>query len=310
MRTLSFEEQVKQKLGRLPKPPEPPSDRKPIDHTADLNLMAYAGDIVNVSIESLHPYPNHPFKPYSEEKMAALVESIEQDGLYQPIIIRPIAGIAGFEILAGHNRVEAMRRLGRKDVSAIMRDVDDDKAALVVVSTNLEQRENLLPSEKAFAYEMQMEALRNIGYQNDTRRKGEVISKTSDDSYAQIFRYIRLTNLCAEYLALIDQNKLPVMAGYELSFLDDNAQYEVWVYFYQENSNERLTVKNAKAIRAAYEAGTVITADMIPSILSNPKKKAKGVSISGKMLRRYAIPDGVDLTALFCELLEERFGRR
>jgi len=238
--------------------------------------------------------------------MAALVESIEQDGLYQPIIIRPAEDIAGFEILAGHNRVEAMRKLGRKDVSAIMRDVDDDKAALVVVFTNLEQRENLLPSEKAFAYKLMIDAFKNQAEDNSPNGSGDPSTGWTGNS-SMAYYYIRLTGLIPALLDFVDDGRIPVKGGVELSYIDQAAQQAVWQYMEQKS---KLSVNNAIAIRAAYEAGKPITPETIPSILSKPQRKAKGVSISGKMLRRYAIPDGIDLTALFCEMLEERFGRR
>lgn len=113
---------------------------------AQFNIATHLEDITLVSLQKLRPYSKHPFKAYNEEKLAALAESIARDGLQQPVIVRRIDGVSGWEILAGHNRVEAMRRLCKTDIPAIVRELDDKQAALVVVTTNLEQREKLLPN--------------------------------------------------------------------------------------------------------------------------------------------------------------------
>lgn len=312
-------------------PDDPVNKALDREFDAQFNIATHLEDITLVSLQKLRPYSKHPFKAYNEEKLTALAESIARDGLQQPVIVRRIDGIPGWEILAGHNRVEAMRRLCKTDIPAIVRELDDKQAALVVVTTNLEQREKLLPSEKAFAYKLQMEALQNgenliikngclssdcnglqAGYQIDTQRKGQVLSDEKDESYAQIFRYIRLTHLLSELLDLLDSEKIPIMAGYEISFLPPETQQEVHRYFFQTGTKDKLTLKNAQALRAAVQAGKPVTNDTIPDILHRPKKTPGPgiVQFSQKELkRRYNLPKDFDLTAFVYAKLEESFAK-
>jgi ParB family chromosome partitioning protein len=305
----SLEDQLKHLKRRASR------SKPPLDYPPPINRATHAENISLVALDRLYPYSKHPFKPYSEEKLAALAESIERDGLHQPIIVRPLPDYHGWEILAGHNRVEAMRRLGKSDIPAIVRAVDENQAALVVVNTNLEQREKLLPSEKAFAYKLQMEALGSnvsmVEYQIDTQRKGEILSESHRDSYAQVFRYIRLTLLTPELLDLLDQERYPIMAGYEISFLNVGSQQAVRDYFFGKSAM-KLSLKHAQAIRAAFHSGKPITAETIPGILQKPKKTPGPVTyrFSHKELKKqYPLPDGFDLTSFIHEKLHEAFCR-
>lgn len=298
-------------------------------HDAQFNIATHTEDIVLVDVNRLRPYAKHPFKIYSEERLNALADSIARDGLQQPIIIRSIDGVVGWEILAGHNRVEAMKRLDKRDIPAIVRELTDDQAALVVVETNLKQREKLLPSEKAFAYKLQMEALQRqgviiqngdlpsdsngledgvqIGHQGKSR---ECVAESNGVHWHEIQRYVRLIFLLPNLLDLLDQDIFPVMAGYEISFLDTDIQQEVYLYFFESGAKDKLTLKHAEAIRAAYQIQTAITCETIPSILYKPKKKPgpQNLTIPSKLLKRYAIPKGTDIEAAFHEFLQERFG--
>ena len=298
---------------------------------AQFNLATRHEDVVLVSIRLLRPYDGHPFKPYRDERLDALAESIKRDGLHQPIIVRAVEGVTGYEILSGHNRVEAMKRLGNRDISAIIRKLNDIEAMLLVVNTNLEQRENLLPSEKAFAYKMQMEALQNG--EKAIIKNGDLFSDTNGlrsltqieltgtiESVADVKgvdrndvqRYIRLTYLIPELLDLLDQDRYPVMAGYELSFLDAEAQNTVLDYFFREGSKAKLSIKNAKDIRMVYQTNRQIDEAALRSILEKtPKKKGPlTYSFSRKLLfKDYALPDGFDFNAFVHEKLREAFGR-
>ena len=336
-KTESFADQFKRKSKRLRQEAPPLTDptNKALDRDLDaqFSLMAYAEDVVLVSVNQLRPYSQHPFKAYGDEKMEALIESIRRDGLHQPIIIRNIEGIAGFEILAGHNRVEAMQRLGNKKIAAINRNLDDDAAALLVVTTNLEQRDKLLPSEKAFAYKLQMDALqrqKGIIPNGDNRSEDnelglpvqngqaglsrEAVANANGVNWHEIQRYIRLTYLLPELLDLLDQDRIPVMAGYELSFLDTEAQQAVVCFFFGDSpTKEKLTVKAAETLRAAFQAGQPITTEGIPIILQKPPKKKPGsvkVSFSLKELKKqYPLPDGFDVTVFLHEKLKEAFAK-
>jgi len=220
-------------------------------------------NIVSMPVHQLKPYPKHPFKQYSDEKLDALAESIAREGLHQPIIVRVLNENREYEVLSGNNRILAMEKLRKKNIPAIIRRMDDAAAALVVVNTNLEQREKLLPSEKAYAYELRMEALQNAKSENsDTPSDGNGLGaqyQNDTDTHAQIFRYIRLTYLIPELLDLVDQDKIPVMAGYEASFLDVDTQDAVHHYFFGQDSKDQLSVKNAKTIRVANDAGRPVT---------------------------------------------------
>jgi ParB family chromosome partitioning protein len=312
-------------------PDDPVNKALDREFDAQFHLPTHTENVILVALNHLRPYTNHPFKPYSDEKLNALMEDIERDGLHQPIIVRPISNSRGWEILAGHNRVEAMRRLGKSDIPAIIRDVDDDQAVLIVVSTNLKQRDKLLPSEKAFAYKLQMEALQggentiiaNDDLTSDTnglmrgvqiehhRKSREVIADANSVNQIEVHRYIRLTLLLPELLNYLDQDRYPVMAGYEISFLDADAQQAVWDYFFDDGAKGKLTLKHAEAIRAAFQSGQSITVETIPAILHKPKKKPgpQSFSIPSKTLKQYAIPKDTDITALILKLLEERFGK-
>jgi ParB family chromosome partitioning protein len=251
--------------------------------------------------------------------------------LHQPILIRETQGKQGYEILSGHNRVEAIRRLGYQDIPAIIRDVDDATAALIVVTTNLEQRETLLPSEKAFAYRLQMEALQNgenpiikrgrkpsdaNGSDNSVQIEPDLLSRAivangNRVSDSEIQRYIRLTYLIPEMLDQLDQDHIPIMAGYEMSFLDAEAQQVVHQHF--TSSNEKLSIKTAETLRAAYQAGKPITAESIPEILVKPPKKKpapKEYSIPKATLRKFDLPDDFDFSAFVLRMLEREYQRR
>lgn len=187
--------------------------------------------VQELPIARLVPYENQPFRPYPQEKLLALAEDIRENGVLSPILVRLI-GEDEYQILAGHNRVNACKLLGMETVPGIIKAVDDNQAALIMLNTNLNQRDQLLPSEKAFAYKMQMETMKQQGKrtdltssQLDTRLDtGEVIAKDSKDSRASVFRFIRLTFLVRPLLDRVDNEELSFMAGVNLSYLTDQQQ--------------------------------------------------------------------------------------
>ena len=178
-------------------------------------------------LTNIHPMPNHPFKVRDDENMTALVESIRLYGVLNPIIVRQGAG--GYEIVSGHRRFEACKRLGKYDIPVIVRNLTDDEAILTMVDSNL-HRETILPSEKAFAYKMKMDALRHQGTsrQDGTKRSDEAIAENADDSARQIQRYIRLTYLIPELLDMVDNGTISLSAGVNYSYLRDFEQFMVW----------------------------------------------------------------------------------
>ncbi|MEG1084583.1 MAG: ParB/RepB/Spo0J family partition protein [Hydrogenoanaerobacterium sp.] len=223
------------------------------------------GDIQKLSIADLQPYPNQPFHPYSVQRLQELSEDIAQNGVLCPIIVRPMPAddehlYSYFQILAGHNRVAAAEAAGLLEVPAIVKDVGEDEAALIMVTTNLNQRDKLLPSEKAFAYKMQLEATKRQGERTDLTSRpmvgalnstdvtsrpmvgalnstdvtsrpmvgrlssAELVGKANGDGERQVQRYIRLTELIPSLLQMVDDDILPFRAGVNLSYLSVDEQ--------------------------------------------------------------------------------------
>ena len=183
-----------------------------------------------IPIDDLHPFTNHPFKVLDDEAMTQTVESIKLLGVTNPLIVRPRPE-GGYEIISGHRRQHAAQLAGLDTLPVIVRQMDDDAAVLLMVDSNL-QRESILPSEKAFAYKMKLEALKNQGARSDLTssqlgtklRADEKVAKDSGDSRNQVQRYIRLTNLVPELLAMVDEKKISFNPAVELSYLDEKQQ--------------------------------------------------------------------------------------
>ncbi len=193
---------------------------KPIDTLLGTNQA----DIMDIATDDLFPFKNHPFKVNDDDKMAELVESIKTNGILTPVIVRKRKG-SGFEIISGHRRKYAAEKLKIKSIPAIIRDLSDDEAIITMVDSNL-QREEILPSEKAFAYKLKMDALSHQG--KTSRQVGDksvdIVSSETGDSARQVHRYIRLTELIPELLRYVDLNKLKFNPAVELSYLNEEEQ--------------------------------------------------------------------------------------
>lgn len=190
---------------------------------------------VAIPVSKLHPFEGHPYKVLDNEEMNTLIESIQTQGILSPLIVRPKENIADeYEVVSGHRRLHAAVKAGLETVPAFIYALDRDAAAIAVVDSNL-HREHILPSEKAFAYKMKLDAMSRQGYRSDLTsdqvgRKletAEIIAQQSDDSKSQVHRYIRLTYLIPELLDWMDEGKIALSVGVELSFLSDEAQYGV-----------------------------------------------------------------------------------
>lgn len=185
-------------------------------------------------IEQLRPFEGHPYKVQDNEEMAALSESIRENGVLSPLIVRSVENSDEYEVISGHRRLYAARKAGLTEVPVLICTLDRDAAAIALVDSNL-HREHILPSEKAFAYKMKLDAMSRQGYRSDLTsdqvgRKletAEIIAQQSDDSKSQVRRYIRLTYLIPELLDWMDEGKIALSVGVELSFLSDEAQYGV-----------------------------------------------------------------------------------
>ncbi len=182
------------------------------------------GTITELPLELLVSFPEHPFKPYSGEQLWDLVKSIEEHGVLSPILVRPAPDGQRYEIISGHNRVNAARRAGLKTIPATVRDMDDDEATLAMVESNLRQREQLLPSEKAFAYKMQLEALKHQGVTCGHVGHKSRESVSDEDSGRTVQRYIRLTNLITPILDMVDEKRMAMGPAVELSYLNRDEQ--------------------------------------------------------------------------------------
>lgn len=186
----------------------------------------------NISIDKLRPFKNHPYKVQDNEEMERLAESIKQNGVVSPVIVRPMEDMPNeYEIISGHRRVMASRKAGMKEVPALVVSLDRDAAAIVLVDSNL-HREHILPSEKAFAYKLKSEALAHQGFRADLtsdqlgpKLTVEMISE--NDSASQVKRYIRLTNLIPEILQYVDDGKIAFTPAVELSYLNEQEQYDL-----------------------------------------------------------------------------------
>lgn len=186
-----------------------------------------------LDIAQLHPFADHPFHPYTDERLRDLTDSIREHGVLMPVLVRPMAS-GGYEIISGHNRVEAAKLAGLDKVPVTIREMDDDLATIAMVDSNLRQRDILLPSEKAWAYRMKMEAMRRQSGRprnncaqvgpNFGKRTRDLIAEKMGESKNQISRYIRLTELIPPLLAMIDQGHLPFNPAVELSYLSPQNQ--------------------------------------------------------------------------------------
>ena len=190
---------------------------------------------VAIPVSKLHPFEGHPYKVLDNDEMNTLIESIQTQGILSPLIVRPKENTTDeYEVVSGHRRLHAAVKAGLETVPAFIYALDRDAAAIAVVDSNL-HREHILPSEKAFAYKLKMDAMSRQGYRSDLTsdqvgRKletAELIAQQSDDSKSQVRRYIRLTYLIPELLDWMDKGKIALSVGVELSFLSDEAQYGV-----------------------------------------------------------------------------------
>lgn len=189
---------------------------------------------VAIPVEKLRPFAGHPFKVKDDAEMNTLIESIQTQGILSPLIIRPIENTDEYEVISGHRRLHAAQKAGITEVPALIYALDRDAAVIAVVDSNL-HREHILPSEKAFAYRMKLEAMSRQGHRSDLTsdqlgRKletTEIIAQQSDDSKSQVRRYIRLTYLIPEFLEKMDKGEIALSVGVELSFLDESIQREV-----------------------------------------------------------------------------------
>jgi len=243
-------------------------------------------EIVPMNIKELKPYAEQPFKVLLDSSMDELCESIAQNGVLSPIIARPHPE-GGYEILSGHRRVKACELLRLTEVPVVVKNLDDDTAAILLVDSNL-QRENILPSEKAFAYKLKLEAMKHQGKATSSQigtklRSDEELALQVGESRNQVQRYIRLTNLIDPLLELVDKNEMAMSAGVELSYLGTKHQAEIYKVIESESPP---SIAQASKLRKCAEEG-VLDDKMIENILSSEKEEKVKLVIYEDKLRRY-----------------------
>ena len=247
---------------------------------------------VAIPVEKLHPFTGHPFNVKDDEEMNTLIESIQTQGVLSPLIVRPIENTDEYEVVSGHRRLHAAQKAGITEVPALIYALDRDAAVIAVVDSNL-HREHILPSEKAFAYRMKLEAMSRQGHRSDLTsdqlgRKletAEIIAQQSDDSKSQVRRYIRLTYLIPEFLEKMDKGEIALSVGVELSFLDEQNQRAVL----EQCAINDCTPSYSQAWRMhkADREGTLTTA-VIQTIMSEEKANQKTrLKIPMERIRKY-----------------------
>ena len=248
---------------------------------------------VNIPISKLRPFEGHPFKVKDDEEMNTLIESVQTQGILSPLIVRPIESTDEYEVISGHRRLHAAVKAGITEVPALIYALDRDSAAIAVVDSNL-HREHILPSEKAIAYKLKMEALSHQGKRTDLTstqpvaklRTGDIIGETLNESRETVRRFIRLTHLIPELLDMMDEGKIALMVGEALSYLGDEEQYAVL----EECEMNNCTPSYAQAVEMKKRfQDRQLTAENISEILSREKANQKEtIKIPTEKLRKYA----------------------
>lgn len=278
-------------------------------------LMGISGEenATEIELNKIHSFANHPFKVVDDEEMAELVDSIKKNGILVPVLVRPDVNNS-YEMIAGHRRMHAAIKIGLKTIPAIVRDLDDDEAIIVMVDSNI-QRKKLLPSEKAFAYKMKLEAMKhrvgrkskeNVSQIGTHYRADREMADELGESRNTIRRFIRLTELIPELLEYVDKKRIPFTSGVDISYLDKEIQK--WIFEYIRENGAVKSVQIA-ALRRAVENGSAMTQEKMISILieNQPGHKSnRKVTFSENKLKSY-FPEktsSVEIEEIILNLLE------
>jgi len=245
-----------------------------------------------IPLNELHPFHNHPFKVKDDEAMANTVESVKQYGVLVPAIARPLEE-GGYELVAGHRRHHACELAELVEIPVIVRDLDDDEATIIMVDSNL-QRESLLPSERAFAYKMKLDAIKHQGSRSDLtsgqvgqkfRCSTEMVANQAGDSYKQVQRFIRLTALIPDLLNLVDDKKVAFSPAVELSYL--KIEEQVLLLDAMESEQSTPSLSQAQRLKKFSCEGS-LSIDVMRAIMSEEKKPEQDkLTFTGDKLRKY-----------------------
>ena len=248
--------------------------------------------VQQIPIDDLHPFTNHPFKVLDDEAMTRTVESIAQYGVLAPLIARPRPDGDGYEIISGHRRQYAAKLAGLDTLPVIVRQMSDDAAVLLLVASNL-QREHILPSERAFAYKMKLEALKNQGARSDLTSDQvgqklwsvEQVASDVGESKTQIQRFIRLTSLIPELLDMVDEKKIAFNPAVELSYLDESQQRDFLEAM--EDTQNAPSLSQAQQLKKMAQQGE-FSYEKAFDVMGQEKKSEKDtVTIKNETLRKY-----------------------
>ena len=290
---------------------------RPLDNLFEPTVKeAPALDNINtLPLDALHAFKGHPFKMYTEERMAEMVESVKEHGVISPILVRPNKDGEGYEIISGHNRAEACRRAGISEIPVTVRDLDDDTATILMVDSNLRQRDKLLPSEKAKAYQMKLEALnrqkgrpsKNVGQvvtHFQGKRSGDIVGEEAGDSYKQVHRYIRLNKLIPALLDYVDEGRLAFNPAVEVSYLDKADQEVVFEIMDRDQVSPSLSQAQKLHKLAAAEK---ISDDAIEAVMLVEKPMYETITFRRNTMEKY-FPQGTtgkEMEETILRLLED-----
>ena len=282
-------------------------------------LLGCAGEesSLEIDINQIQPFQNHPFKVVDDAKMDDLVNSIRLNGVLTPVLVRP-RDDGGYEMISGHRRMHAAERAGLTTIPAIIRELTDDDATIVMVEAN-SQREEILPSEKAFAYKMRMEAVKRqagrpgkdnysqLGNNFGTKTSSEESAKEVGESKNQIFRFILLTELIPELLEMVDVKKMPLVTAVDISYIDPKVQQYLYEYIKENGMVKSYQVTALRKYLEDYE--TIGQSKMIAVLneVITGKTQTKSVHFTEKKLRKYFSSNYTvsDMEKIMIRLLEK-----
>jgi len=285
--------------------------------TTDPNKSEPAGMIEMLPLDQLHPFPDHPFKLYSEDRMLEMTESVRQSGVLTPILVRPVKDGDSFEIISGHNRVEAAKRAGLSEVPGTIREMDNETAIIAMIDSNLRQREKLQPSEKAYAFKMKLDAIKRQGQRTDLTSR-QVVGKLENaarvgeevgESGRQIQRFIRLTELIPPLLDMVDENKLAFNPAVAISYL--NVEQQCWLMEIMEKEECSPSLTQADHLKQLAQLGK-LDYPVLETIMSEPKPQQTQITLKQDRIAKFfpkdASPQQMEETIL--KLLENWYRKR
>ena len=262
-----------------------------IFQTEETRIEATQEKVIDIPLIELHPFKNHPFKVIDDESMLETAESITKHGVLVPVIARPREE-GGYELISGHRRKRASELAGKETLPCIVRNLDDDAATIIMVDSNI-QRENILPSERAFAYKLKLEAMKHQGERKDLTSSQvgmklqalDIIGQQAGDSRNQVHRFIRLTELVPELLDMVDAKKIAFNPAVELSYLMPHEQVQLMEAMEMEQSTPSLS--QAQRLKKYSQDGK-LTFDVMTAIMSEDKKgELDKVTLTGDKLKKY-----------------------